>query len=158
MAEPVDDLVEVWRTNSRINTRLLDQIDEAGLRCTLSKRGGRTVARQFGHLHYVRIYHLKHRAKALAAGAKLFATEDEPSRKALLQALDDSALRIERWIRLACEGAPGVRKFKRGLVQNVAYLVAHESHHRGNILLTLKQCGHPVESTTRYAIWDWDRI
>lgn len=46
---------------------------------------------------------------------------------------------------------------KRGLVQHLAYFVAHESHHRGSILLTLKQCG-PVDQTTRYAIWDWDRI
>jgi uncharacterized damage-inducible protein DinB len=45
-----------------------------------------------------------------------------------------------------------------GLVQYVAYVVAHESHHRGSILLTLKQCGHPVDQDTRYAIWDWDRI
>ena len=158
MGEHVDALVEAWRTNHRINARLLDRIDEAGLRCTLSNRGGRTVARQFAHLHYVRIYHLRNRGKALAAGAKLFATEDEPSIRALLQALDDSASRIERWIRQSGDGTPGVRTFKRGLVQNVAYLIAHESHHRGNILLTLKQCGHPVESTTRYAIWDWDRI
>jgi len=158
MSEHVEQLVEAWRTNHRINVRLLERIDDEGLRCTLSKRGGRTVARQFAHLHYVRIYHLKHRAKALAAGAKLFATEDEPGRKALLAALEDSAARIEEWLQLAGEGAPGVRTFKRGLVQNVCYLVAHESHHRGNILLTLKQCGHPVDSTTRYAIWDWDRI
>jgi uncharacterized damage-inducible protein DinB len=158
MGEHVDELVAAWMTNHRINARLLDRIDEAGLRCTLSKRGGRTVARQFAHLHYVRIYHLKHRAKALAAGARIFATEEEPDRKELLAALHDSTRRIERWIRLAGEGASGVRTCKRGLVQNVAYFVAHESHHRGNILLTLKQCGHPVESKTRYAIWDWDRV
>lgn len=34
---------------------------------------------------------------------------------------------------------------------------AHESHHSGNILLTLKQSGHPVQQDVRYAIWDWDR-
>jgi len=72
-------LVEVWRTNSRINTRLLDRIDEAGLRCTLSKRAA-APWRQFGHLHYVRIYHLRHRPST-GRRAKLFATEDEPSRK-----------------------------------------------------------------------------
>jgi uncharacterized damage-inducible protein DinB len=36
--------------------------------------------------------------------------------------------------------------------------VAHESHRRGSILLTLKQCGRKIDSTTQYAIWDWDGI
>jgi uncharacterized damage-inducible protein DinB len=128
------------------------------MKCTLSTRGGRNVVRQFAHLQYVRVYHLKKRAKPLAAGARVFATEEEPDRRTLVAALDDSARRIGEWIRLASEGAPGIRTIKRGIAVQVAYLVAHESHHRGNILLTLKQCGHPVDSRTRYGIWDWDRI
>ncbi len=30
------------------------------------------------------------------------------------------------------------------------------SHHRGSMLLTLKQCGHQVDQATAYAIWDRD--
>lgn len=45
-----------------------------------------------------------------------------------------------------------------GIGVSVGYLIAHESHLRGNILLTLKQCGHKVDSETQYAIWDWDRM
>lgn len=52
----------------------------------------------------------------------------------------------------------GPRGFKKGLVTSIAYFIAHESHHRGSILLTLKQCGHPVDQESRYAIWDWDRM
>jgi uncharacterized damage-inducible protein DinB len=40
----------------------------------------------------------------------------------------------------------------------LAYFVAHESHHRGNILLMLKQCGHRIDSGASYAIWDWDKM
>jgi uncharacterized damage-inducible protein DinB len=43
-------------------------------------------------------------------------------------------------------------------VPYLGYFIAHESHHRGSILLTLKQSGHPVDKKTAYAIWDWDRI
>ena len=107
---------------------------------------------------YVRVLQLQSRARALAKGARTFATHDEPDKKTLKAALEDSSRRIEEWLRLAAEGAKGVRTFKRGLVQTLAYLVAHESHHRGSILLTLKQCGHALDSTTRYAIWDWDRV
>ena len=154
----IEQVLEAWRVNQRINLRLIERISEAGMRCTLSERGGRNVVRQFAHLHYVRIYQLTKRAKPLAKGARLFETYEEPDRRTLAAALQDSSQRIEQWLRLASEGAPGVRTFKRGLVPTVAYLIAHESHHRGNILLTLKQCGHPLDSKTRYGIWDWDRI
>jgi uncharacterized damage-inducible protein DinB len=154
----IDGILEAWRTNQRINVKLIDKISDEGMRCTLSKRGGRDVCRQFAHLHNVRIWHLEARAKALAKDARKFETKEEPSRKDLVEALDDSAKRIEELFRRVCEGAPGARAMKRGVVQYLAYFVAHESHHRGSILLTLKQCGHAVDQDTRYAIWDWDRI
>jgi uncharacterized damage-inducible protein DinB len=153
-----EQLLEAWRINNRINLMLIARISDAGMRCTLSRRGGRNVVRQFAHLHNNRVWHLQRRAKALAQGARLFETYDEPDRATLAAAMEDSSRRIERLIRLAAEGAPGVRTIRRGLVPYAAYFIAHESHHRGSILLTLKQCGHRLDGATQYAIWDWDRI
>ncbi len=154
----IEELLEAWRINNRVNLRLIESIGDAGMRCTLSKRGGRNVVRQFTHLHYVRVFQLTRRAKALAKGACHFATHDEPDQSTLMAALHDSSQRIEKWIRLAHEGVPGIRTQKRGLVPTVAYLIAHESHHRGSVLLTLKQSGHPVDKSIRDGIWDWNKI
>jgi hypothetical protein len=57
----MDDILEALRTNNRITLLLFDQISSEGMRCTLSKRGGRDVARQFAHIHDVRVYHLEKR-------------------------------------------------------------------------------------------------
>ena len=53
---------------------------------------------------------------------------------------------------MASEGAPGVRTFKGGQVRMVAYLVAHESHQRGNIRLTLEAVRPParLQDTLRH--------
>src|SRR5262245_60460263 len=93
--ELLEPILVAWHTNQRINVRLLQQITPEGLRDTLSTRGGRSVARQFAHLHNVRIMHLESRAKALLPGTRKFATEDEPDRATLVAALEDSAARIE---------------------------------------------------------------
>jgi hypothetical protein len=67
-----DQLIEAWRTNCRINFYLLERISDEGLSCTLSTRGGRNVARQFAHMHDVRVWHLESRAKALSEGLPKF--------------------------------------------------------------------------------------
>jgi uncharacterized damage-inducible protein DinB len=154
----LDEILTAWHTNNRVNLCLIEHISDEGMRCTLSKRGGRNVVRQFAHLHNNRIWHLQKRARALAKGARLFATRDEPDRASLVSALEDSAERVEQLFVGVHEGRAGMRAFKRGLVPYLAYFVSHESHHRGNILLTLKQSGHPVSKDVAYAIWDWDRI
>jgi uncharacterized damage-inducible protein DinB len=152
----MEELLEAWRTNNRINLFLIDRISEEGMRCTLSKRGGRDVVRQFAHLHNVRIYHLENRAKALAAGLTKFETQDRPDKETLKAALIASGERIEQFI--AASVAGNARTFKKGIIPHIAYFIAHESHHRGSILLTLKECGHKVDQQTAYAIWDWDRM
>jgi uncharacterized damage-inducible protein DinB len=153
-----DELREAWRTNSRINLFLLEHVSEEGLRCTLSSRGGRNVARQFAHLHNVRIYHLERRTKDLAEGLEKFTTADDPSREELAAALNASGEAIESFMVDVLRGTPGRRGFRKGIFTTLSYFVAHESHHRGSILLTLKQSGHPVDKDARYAIWGWDQM
>lgn len=149
-----EELVTAWRINQKLLLKLIDAIPAAGMGDTLSERGGRDVARQLAHLHYVRIHQLRNRARSLAAGATLFDPKESPSKKELEAALADSSRRIEEWI--ARMGEKGFRGMKSGAAATVAYLISHESHHRGAILLTLKQRGHPVDAKTRMELWgDW---
>lgn len=153
-----DELLEAWRTNNRINLFLIDRISDAGMKCTLSKRGGRDVARQFAHLHNVRVWHLEKRAKDLAEGLVVFETKVTPSKAKLKKALLASSSAVESFLEGVLAGTPKRRGMKKGVFTTLGYFIAHESHHRGNILLTLKECGHKLDQKEQYAIWDWDRI
>ncbi|UCD25131.1 MAG: hypothetical protein JSW51_04180 [Gemmatimonadota bacterium] len=154
----LEELKEAWHTNNRINLFLIDHISDAGMKCTLSKRGGRDVARQFAHMHNVRVWHLEKRAKDLAEGLVLFETKVTPDKSALRGALKASATAMEEFLGGVLLGQPKRRGFKKGIFTTLAYIVAHESHHRGSILLTLKECGHKLDQKTQYAIWAWDQM
>ncbi len=158
MEDALDQILEAWRTNRRINDFLIDNISAEGMKCTLSTRGGRNVVRQFCHIHNVRFWQLESRARELTKGLHKFETKDEPPKRTLKKHLNDSAKRIEQFFTDCAAGKPKRRAFKKGLIPFLGYLIAHESHHRGNILLTIKQCGHNLDQADRFAIWDWDRI
>ena len=151
------ELIEAWRTNNRITLLLIENISKAGMGSTLSKRGGRDVARQFAHVHNVRIYHLEKRAKDLSTGLVKFESKLSPSRAQLKKAFKASGVAMERFLVAVLAGEPKRRGFKKGIFTSLSYLVAHESHHRGSILLTLKQRGHLPAKDVTYGIWDWDR-
>ncbi len=153
-----DDTLEAWRTNNRISLFLIDRISAPGMRCTLSKRRGRGVAGQFAHMHNNRVWHLEKRAKDLAQGLEIFPPKTDPTKAALKKAFIASGTAIETFLTDLAAGTPKRRGFKKGIPSALAYFVAHESHHRGIILLTLKECGHNLDKDDRYAIWGmWDK-
>lgn len=154
----VEDLLEAWRTNNRISLYLLDHISDAGLECTLSTHGGRGVAGQFAHMHNVRVWSLERRAKDLASGLATFPPKEVPTRARLKQALEASGAAVETFLAGLAAGEPKRRGFKKGISTTLAYYVAHESHHRGSILLTLKTRGEKVDRDVSYAIWAWDQM
>jgi len=157
VSSPRDELLEAWRTNQRINLLLIDAIPAPGMKCTLSTRGGRDVAGQFAHLHNVRLWQLDKRAKDLTDGMSVFPAKTSPTKSQLRKALGVSGKAVETFLAEVLEGKSGRRGFRKGIFTTLAYFVAHESHHRGNILLTLKQSGNNPDKDARYAIWDWDR-
>lgn len=153
-----DELLEAWHTNNRINLFLIERISDEGMACSLSKHGGRDVARQFAHIHNNRVWQLQRRAADLAEGLEVFETKVSPSREALIAALTDSGERVALFLEAVLAGEPRRRGFKKGIFTTLSYLVAHESHHRGSILLTLKTSGHKLDKDASYGIWSWDTM
>lgn len=155
----LEQLVETWQINHRVTLKLLDSLSEDALQATLSTRGGRDVARQLAHVNEVRLTFAEITSKTNRL-AKLshFAKGETPAKKQLRLALDESAKGIETSIREAWANGGKTPGFKRGVIPMVGYLVAHESHHRGSILLTLKQTGHKLTDELKWGLWDWNKL
>jgi uncharacterized damage-inducible protein DinB len=48
-----------------------------------------------------------------------------------------------------------VKSFKPHVTAFLGYILAHESQHRGQIALALKQSGHALDKKIAYGIWEW---
>ena len=154
----LSQILETWHINNRVNLMLLDGITDEGMVCSLSTRGGRDVARQFAHMHNVRLSWLEVSAKDLTKGVKKLDSKTTYSRADLKKHFATSVDAIAKWLERCVEAGGTLKGYKRGVVPALGYLLAHEGHHRGSILLTLKQCGHKVSTEVQYGIWDWNKI
>jgi len=153
-----DALAESFLINNRATLLLLNEVSQEALETSLSTRGGRTVGQQFIHVYEVRRDKVARADKELGAALPKLTREDGHDRAALLDAFTRSGDAIAALVvRSTAEGGE-VKGFKRGIYALVTYLVAHDAHHRGSALLTLKQAKVKRPETLRYGLWDWNRI
>ncbi len=148
-----DQLIETWQIHNRINLYLLDAISPE-LLGQLSSLKGRTPFALFAHVHNVRLMWLKAAAPELLEGlTKLEGAVGTPQQ--LRSALLDSSTAIENLLRQSLAAGGRVKGFKPHAVGFLGYLISHESHHRGQMTLTLKALGHPLDNKTDFGMWEW---
>lgn len=152
---PPYTLADTWLLNNRVNLMLLDRLTEKQLAFTANPRA-RTVADQLAHLHNVRIMWLEVQAPAVAKTLVKF-EKGAAAKPALREALEASAAAFAGLIADAEKGGR-LKAAKRGVNAFFGYALAHEAHHRGQILLHLKHAGMPVDRTFSYSIWEWEKI
>jgi uncharacterized damage-inducible protein DinB len=146
--------LETWDIHNRINLYLLDAVEPASLH-SLSASKGRNVGEQFAHLHNVRLMWLKAAAPDLLKGLTKLEKEHAFDKKQLRKALSDSSVAIRSLLEQGLAQGGKVKGFKPHLAAFLGYLISHESHHRGQIALSLKQAGTPLGKKIQYGIWEW---
>jgi uncharacterized damage-inducible protein DinB len=148
----IPQLIETWHIHNRINLYLLNTIDETHL-TDISASKGRNVGEQFAHIHGVRLMWLKASAPELLEGLTKI-EKGAITKKLLADELTKSADAIASLLQKGFETGK-IKGFKPHAAGFMGYLISHESHHRGQIMLTLKQSGHAVDQKTQYGLWEW---
>lgn len=150
----VVQVLGTWRRHDEILLCLLDRVPARGFAALPAGSRGRDVARQFAHLNRVRLGWLLFHQTGKRPMLPRLDKGRPPARAALRKALSDSGKQVEGFLEQALRGDIRPRFFGRQAVRWMGYLVAHESHHRGQIVLALKQSGMRLpEAVTVQGLW-----
>ncbi len=147
-------LIETWQIHDRINLYLLDAVEPSSL-TSHSASKGRSVGEQFAHIHNVRLMWLKASAPDLLQGLTKVENDQAMDKKFLRKSLVASGAAIGALLTKSLEADGKVKGFKPHASAFLGYLISHESHHRGQIALTLKQAGKPLDKKIGYGMWEW---
>ena len=149
-----NQFLETWDIHNRVNLYLLDAIEPEHLKDVSASRG-RNVGEQIAHVHNVRLMWLKQAAPELIGKLKKIEKEDATEKQVLRQSIADSGLVMNVLLAKSIESGGKIKGFKPHVAAFLGYLISHESHHRGQIALSLKQSNHPLSKKVLFGIWEW---
>lgn len=147
-------MIETWQINNRINLYLLEAIPAEYLDDKMTSKG-RSAGEQFAHVHNVRLMWLKAAMPDLLEGQVKIEKEQSGDKMLLTRCLAESGAAIENLLENSFENGGKVKGFKPHVTAFVGYLIAHDSHHRSQIIIALKQNGHQLDKKILYGIWEW---
>ena len=146
-------ILSAFNTNNRINQYLIDQISPAAWKAKTPDGKGRTIRAIVAHMHNVRVMWLKTAAKGSVIPPQLDRSSVTPTQA--LRALEQSRLALSVLISRALAGDGRIKGFRPDVAGFLAYLIAHDAHHRGQIAMLARQMGHSLPQKANFGMWEW---
>ena len=125
----------------------------------------RTVRMVAGHLHNARCMWLRTLGRPHGIAVPPAVDRHRVTRSQLARALARSgrgigqllSLGIERGGRIPPTAAYAWRNLSLDVTHVLTYFVAHEGHHRGQIVMAARQLGHRLPREVTNGLWQWRR-
>ena len=156
-------VLAAWRTSSRVTSYLIEQLPAEIWRSAVPGATTRTVRMLAAHLHNSRASWIRTLGREHGIIAPAHVNVRRVTRRELLAALRRSGRGIHELLRLGIAAGGEVPPSKGYVWRNLpldvghvlAYFVAHEGHHRGQLALVSRQLGHRLPRTVAGGLWQW---
>jgi uncharacterized damage-inducible protein DinB len=156
--------VNIFAASDRMNQSLIQHLDPAAWR---AKPPGnvRPIVAIFTHMHNVRTKWVRLTAPHLKVPVQLNRARCTPQQARA--ALAESAARCTEMLAEALSNHPTrIQKFCRDALapawpvgpEMLAYMLAHEAHHRGQVCMLAHQLGFPFPHAVGDNIWNWEKL
>jgi uncharacterized damage-inducible protein DinB len=158
-------ILDAWKTNNRVTVYLIEHLPAELWEAKMPGAPNRTIRMLAGHVHNARCMWIKTLGKehGLAVPRSVDRYKVKPAD--LIRALEHSGAGILSLLKFGCEQGgtiPGSSSYVwRNLPLDVghvlSYFVAHEGHHRGQIVMLARQLGCRLPSEVTAGLWQWSK-
>jgi len=158
-----DAVLAAWRTNSRVTTYFIAHIPAALWSATVPGVPSRTIRAIGAHLHNARCRWIKTLGHEHGIVAPTRVDQRAVTRRQLLSALVRSSRGIAALLQLGCTRGGRIPPSKAYTWRNLAldvghvltYFVAHDAHHRGQIVMVARQLNCRLSTAATAGLWQW---
>jgi uncharacterized damage-inducible protein DinB len=160
-----ETILAAWRTSNQVTVYLVGHLPTAVWGASVPGAPRKTVRMLAGHLHNSRCMWIKTLGRPHGISVPPAVNRRKVSRRQLIAALNRSSRGIEALLRLGCRRGGEVpaspayvwRNLPLDVGHVLAYFVAHEGHHRGQIVLVARQVGSRLPAEVIAGLWQWTK-
>src|SRR5258705_27759 len=160
-----DTLLAAWRTNNRVTVFLVEHLPTELWAAVVPGAPRRTIRMIAGHIHNARCMWIKTLGKEHGIIVPAPVDRRRVNARQLIPALNRSSRGMISLLRLGCDHGgtipPSASYTWRNLPLDVghvlAYFVAHEAHHRGQIVMLARQLGYRLPVAVTGGLWQWSQ-
>ena len=146
-----NELLDAWSLNSKVTLYLLENMDTTWLEAKIGGKG-RSIGEQFVHINNIRSYWIS------KVDHKVDLKIDKKYRKdkeRLYKSLKLTGSRMTQTLESILE-AGIIKGYKPHPMAFYSQMVSHESHHRGQIMMTVSRNELPISKTVNFGLWNWN--
>jgi uncharacterized damage-inducible protein DinB len=160
-----DTILDTWRTSNRVTVFLVEHLPSEVWASAVPGAPRRTIRMIAGHLHNARCMWIKTLGQELGITVPRSVDRRRVGRRELVPALERSSRGILRLLTIGCEQGGRIpmastytwRNLPLDVGHVLAYFVAHEAHHRGQIVLVARELGYRLPAEVTAGLWQWTK-
>jgi uncharacterized damage-inducible protein DinB len=160
-----DAVVPVWQTTNRVTVFLIEHLPPDLWAAPVPGAPRRTVRMIAGHIHNARCMWIKTLGQAHGIDVPVPVDRRRVSPRQLVAALNRSSRGMVSLLQLGCDHDGTVppsplyrwRNLPLDVGHVLGYFVAHEAHHRGQIVMLARQLGCRLPAEVTGGLWQWSK-